>query len=449
MNYIFSNFHSFLSSRNRYKFILSLVTITLFGCRGYIQDNNQYSPLATLTPTNSEQDFEVPSDFQKTPFLTTPNNPTATTIPRPTNTPNIDLEYGILDEDFPIESSSYNTAPGDILEEIEYFVPGGEGYPCIGDFDRPKLITERNGVILGHSTIFVTCGWEQKEIVHLTLTFPNGQTKTEQIVPGQNVNTYAAYFSLLLTPLDPIGVYHYTFEGSSGNVSGSFEAKPADEPMLYILDDNDLLLHKFAPGEDVNLFVYERKDITTNNFKLIAWDKFQTNANGQLIIHTPTNQKYLFVAIGETSGQVPSLHGTSITVPSGENDHQRNENSSRVYDFYACPEPCLDDGDNSLHSFPEGTTSVSLHWKFENIPIGSHYIRSWTMNGKEWVRYDCIWPGPVSGEDKVTLREPGGLFSGLWEVTISLDDVILLQENFIVDGNWKYWDPAGVFNNCY
>jgi hypothetical protein len=71
------------------------------------------------------------------------------------------------------------------------------------------------------------------------------------------------------------------------------------------------------------------------------------------------------------------------------------------------------------------------------------------MNGNEWVRYDCAWPGPEVGIDDISLLEPDGLHSGTWEVTISINGNVLLREQVVVEGNWSYWSPAGVFNTCY
>ncbi len=117
--------------------------------------------------------------------------------------------------------------------------------------------------------------------------------------------------------------------------------------------------------------------------------------------------------------------------------------------FMACLSRCEDDGSNTVGSFSGGTKKLHLRWAYGNIPIGAHYVRYWTMNGREWVRYDCTWPGPASGVDKITLTEPDGLHSGTWEVTIMVDDRVILREQVIVEGNWSYWSPAGVFYTCY
>lgn len=90
-----------------------------------------------------------------------------------------------------------------------------------------------------------------------------------------------------------------------------------------------------------------------------------------------------------------------------------------------------------------------MQWSYENIPEGSLHLRRWTNDGREWIKYQCIWPGPESGTDNVVLTEPGGLHSGIWEVSIMIDGEVLLHEQILVEGNWEYWSPAGVRNRCY
>jgi len=121
--------------------------------------------------------------------------------------------------------------------------------------------------------------------------------------------------------------------------------------------------------------------------------------------------------------------------------------SPRVFDFAACPSPC--DGSNASTSFPEGTRAIHSRWSYANIPPGSHYVRAWTMDGLEWVRYDCPWQGPPAGMDAIELREPGGFHSGTWTITITVDGQVALDESLVVQGNNTYWDPAGAFETCY
>lgn len=120
----------------------------------------------------------------------------------------------------------------------------------------------------------------------------------------------------------------------------------------------------------------------------------------------------------------------------------------RIYNFLACYEPCLENGANSARIFSGGTQKIYLQWNYEAIPMGARYSRIWTVNGEEWVHYDCTWPGPEAGLAEIELREPGGLYSGAWEVTVSVNDVILLQQQLFVDGDWSFWDPVGTSQTC-
>lgn len=122
---------------------------------------------------------------------------------------------------------------------------------------------------------------------------------------------------------------------------------------------------------------------------------------------------------------------------------------TEISTFYACLEPCSSEGTNSSRTFPERTTKIYLRWEYENIPIGSSYVRRWTMDNLEWVRYECTWPGPENGIEEITLTEPSGLHSGLWEMMIIIDGVTFMKEQIEIVGNWDYWHPAGVFDTCY
>lgn len=137
-----------------------------------------------------------------------------------------------------------------------------------------------------------------------------------------------------------------------------------------------------------------------------------------------------------TSDEAPTLTAT----PGGE---------PGTKDFYTCTGPCLNDGSNDQELFPERTKIVYFRFEYENFPAGASYTRWWTRNGVEWARYQCAWPGPQNGIDEITLTEPNGLASGTWQVTITIDGVIVLQETLVVQGSWSFWDPAGFFGACY
>ena len=90
-----------------------------------------------------------------------------------------------------------------------------------------------------------------------------------------------------------------------------------------------------------------------------------------------------------------------------------------------------------------------MQFNYENIPPGSSYIRTWDLEGQEWIRYTCKWDGPLSGTEIVKFTEPDGLHSGVWTMTVRVNDKIILQEQLTIAGNWTYWFPAGTRNICH
>jgi len=119
-------------------------------------------------------------------------------------------------------------------------------------------------------------------------------------------------------------------------------------------------------------------------------------------------------------------------------------NTPQIYGFFA-----LDRYGNVSNTFEERTREIYMQWSYENFPIGAHYVRTWTMNGEKWVRYDCIWSDLETGRQEITLREPHGLRSGTWELSIYVNNQLLLREQIFVEGNWDYWDPVeDDINSC-
>jgi serine/threonine protein kinase len=118
------------------------------------------------------------------------------------------------------------------------------------------------------------------------------------------------------------------------------------------------------------------------------------------------------------------------------------------YGFQACTKPCNQSGSITTTEYPEGATAIYFQWRYSNIPANAHYMRAWYMDGQEWVRYECTWPGPSDGVYVGSLTEPGGLHSGTWQVEIYVDGWLRMKEQVYVAGNWTYWSSAGTFNTC-
>lgn len=120
---------------------------------------------------------------------------------------------------------------------------------------------------------------------------------------------------------------------------------------------------------------------------------------------------------------------------------------AQIYDIQFCDKPCEEIGAIRISSAPEKTEWIHVQWSYRNMPEGMEYTRTWSMDGKEWIRYDCIWHGPEEGTFHITLREPMGLHSGTWVMKISTEASVLAEATIPVQGDYDYWAPAG-YQNC-
>jgi hypothetical protein len=155
------------------------------------------------------------------------------------------------------------------------------------------------------------------------------------------------------------------------------------------------------------------------------------------------------LVVSPTSEDAPSPTDADATATATQELTPTVEGAPSTKNFYTCVGPCALDGSNNQESFAQRSEIIYFQFEYENFPVGASYTRWWTRNGVEWVRYQCAWPGPESGVEQITLTEPYGLASGTWQVTITIDGVIVLQETLVVQGTWSYWSPAGFFSACY
>lgn len=142
----------------------------------------------------------------------------------------------------------------------------------------------------------------------------------------------------------------------------------------------------------------------------------------------------------ETSGPTPTDSGypTAIPLP--------NPSAS---DFTTCVDECLADGSNDQSTFPEKIELINFRFEFDEFPVKAPYTRTWYNNGKLWVQYNCLWPGPEQGVEEITLTDPLGLPSGTWNVVINVNGEEVLNETLEISGTWSQWSPPGYFSSCY
>lgn len=96
-----------------------------------------------------------------------------------------------------------------------------------------------------------------------------------------------------------------------------------------------------------------------------------------------------------------------------------------------------------------GMDRICVTFDYSNIPADSTVVREWNFLGKErgersrWVRYECVWDQPESGQLQVDLRDPDvGLRSGIWEMTLTVASQEILREEITIPGDAEGWDPV-------
>lgn len=74
---------------------------------------------------------------------------------------------------------------------------------------------------------------------------------------------------------------------------------------------------------------------------------------------------------------------------------------------------------------------------------GLEYVRTWSSNGEEWVRYNCRWQGAESGVFYGRLWDRDGLRSGEWTVKITVPGGFTFSQSVFIEGNYTFWSPPG------
>lgn len=210
----------------------------------------------------------------------------------------------------PIEefSPSNHTLPEDVLEEVQISFGGGGAHPCWSgeEYQGPTLLTDlaESEIELKQTLRIYTCGWEPDERVITTLKFPDGRSISQ--TQWADPILYNIDFEYKTGLSDPLGEYILTFEGKTELIEHSFLLKEVQGARLYDEDDGTLFLYNFQPNEQVRLIAYERSSDSPGMGKFAAWQEFQVDQLGQLIIQVDALYSKYGV-IGAVSGDVGNV----------------------------------------------------------------------------------------------------------------------------------------------
>ncbi len=211
-------------------------------------------------------------------------------------------------------SSANKGAPADVLSEVSY-TPSSISLACYQGLDTysgPYIdIAPLNNELMEGAVIF-SCGWSKEETLSVVIQYPDGSVTEALPVTvldesdSSKPPTYFLVYMFLTGLNDPPGKYTYTVTGTAGQVETSNTFSAPDGPRAYWQDDGSLLLHNFAPSENVRLFALVNE--FAGKLTVAGWQAYQVGSNGQLTIQV--NPEYAYIVIGETSGEVhPGNHG--------------------------------------------------------------------------------------------------------------------------------------------
>jgi len=116
----------------------------------------------------------------------------------------------------------------------------------------------------------------------------------------------------------------------------------------------------------------------------------------------------------------------------------------RITNFRFCDRPCSQTEARTLTVFPERVTEIYFSWEYSGMSPGLEYVRTWSSNGEEWVRYHCRWQGAESGVFFGRLWDRDGLRSGEWTVKITVAGGFTFSQSVQIEGSYALWTPAGV-----
>jgi hypothetical protein len=170
------------------------------------------------------------------------------------------------------------------------------------------------------------------------------------------------------------------------------------------------------------------------------------DAGGAMELDTYVTHVWIFLdsQTGELIYDFQSDGNDYVAIPSGG----FVDTTPRIYNFQACIDPCNGQNSSTVFDASVGINEIYIQFDYENFDPGAQYTRSWTNRGDEWIKYTCAWDGPSAGTEMFKLTEPGGLANGVWEVTITVNDTVMI-ESFELTGTWDFWEPVpNPINKC-
>ena len=201
---------------------------------------------------------------------TSPSTSTSTTVTIPTVI--LDPTQNLM---FSLKTAN-TVPPTDVLQEVTFYGAGGTGEPRC---ENPELqiFDWQENLETGCEIYAYGCGWQNNEIVDVTIVYPDGKKKEYQIKAHINFPALDKYASvdiqqrLLVT--DPAGLYKIKVQGASGNAEKEISVLEPNGPSAYYYGDA-LWLQGFMPNESLRLIAYQRVSSGAANSSFVGFILF-------------------------------------------------------------------------------------------------------------------------------------------------------------------------------
>lgn len=307
-----------------------------------------------------------------------------------------------------------------------------------------------------------------------SLTLPDGSTQPlEARVPGgpPMEDDLCASFEYEYDLDSPVGTYTVSLTNAGHTLSDTFSLSMPDQVSgLWVYSREEVWFGGLQPGELLTAAIFGTgvarfNDEFTQAFLTFGLKDEQpatADGRGLLRISLQTDEATSWGMVATISGAASGNHyacqgqdcGAGVLYDEfrallDEYLFFRPDPATlpRIGNIRFCDGPC--DANPAQTQFPAGIKAIHVAWDYENFQPGTPYTRDWASSGQSWVYYpNCTWQGPASGTQEIVLREPGGLRSGLWLLTLATNRVIIGQAAIELGEGHDFWEPAGVIDDC-
>lgn len=211
-------------------------------------------------------------------------------------------------------SSSNQTLPDDIIQEVWFFPGGGGGAaPCPDDNQgitvKPPGKNQSMTVEPNQYLSLQSCGWSVGEKTTWTIYDPSGSQIYQEQRESHMLSGCTFFYQFDRDAY--AGEYRLRIEGETDEIETTVDLVNPSGPRMYF-EENWIFLRYFKPNEQIRVLAYEvSRDSSARSLR--AWQAYITDSNGDLEINIDLpdpklpEPAFIFAVVGEVSGQADEV----------------------------------------------------------------------------------------------------------------------------------------------